>query len=217
MKSAFTLIELLVVIAIVGILAVAILVAINPAKRLAQTRDAQRKTAISSIANALIGYYSLAGEYPSEKNCDSSRGNQTGGGDQNCSGAGGSDWFQDTTSGLIYQKLVTDQGFLKQLPKDPLNNSEFYYKYEPSFDTGATCLLGANACTRYWIGARLEAVDNPLDTDKRVFRCTDMPINLHYNGGAGYAPGCREVLFDNAAWVLNGDGFDNSLPTDGLP
>src|SRR3989344_7103671 len=74
MKSAFTLIELLVVIAILGILAAAVLVAINPGKRLAQARDAQRKQDINAIANALIGYYTIVGNYPLETNCDTSYG-----------------------------------------------------------------------------------------------------------------------------------------------
>ena len=72
-RHGFTLIELLIVIAILGILAAAVLVAINPGKRTAQARDAQRKNDISAIANASIGYLVLAGSYPQENTCDSSR------------------------------------------------------------------------------------------------------------------------------------------------
>ena len=64
-KTAFTLIELLVVIAILGILAAAVLVAINPFKRTAQARDAQRKSNIQSIANASQAYsVDKIGVYP---------------------------------------------------------------------------------------------------------------------------------------------------------
>lgn len=62
----FTLIELLIVIAILGILSAAVLVAINPAKRQKQARDAQIKADIGSIATALQAYYTQPGEgaYP---------------------------------------------------------------------------------------------------------------------------------------------------------
>lgn len=58
----FTLIELLIVIAILGILAAAVLVAINPAKRQNQAKDAQIKNDIGSIATALQAYYTSPGQ-----------------------------------------------------------------------------------------------------------------------------------------------------------
>lgn len=56
-NHGFTLIELLIVIAILGILAAAVLVAINPVKRQNQARDAQTKGDIGAIATALLAYY----------------------------------------------------------------------------------------------------------------------------------------------------------------
>ncbi|MEX2028328.1 MAG: prepilin-type N-terminal cleavage/methylation domain-containing protein [Candidatus Curtissbacteria bacterium] len=62
----FTLIELLIVIAILGILAAAVLVAVNPAKRQNQAKDSNTKADIGSIATALQAYYtSSGGTYPS--------------------------------------------------------------------------------------------------------------------------------------------------------
>ncbi len=62
----FTLIELLIVIAILGILAAAVLVAVNPAKRQNQARDSQTKGDIGSIATAMQAYYtSNNGTFPS--------------------------------------------------------------------------------------------------------------------------------------------------------
>ena len=55
-RKSFTLIELLVVIAILGVIAAAVLVAINPAKRSGQARDAQRKSQLSAVRNALEAY-----------------------------------------------------------------------------------------------------------------------------------------------------------------
>lgn len=64
--KGFTLIELLIVIAILGILAAAVLIAINPTKRQNQAKDSNIKSDIGSIATALQAYYTApgAGQYP---------------------------------------------------------------------------------------------------------------------------------------------------------
>ena len=66
----FTLIELLIVIAILGILAAAVLVAVNPTKRQNQAKDATIKADIGSIATAAQAYYTSpgAGTYPVDLN-----------------------------------------------------------------------------------------------------------------------------------------------------
>ncbi len=65
MKNGFTLIELLVVIAVLGVLAAGVFTAINPLKRLQQARDAQRKTDIGQMANAIETYaVAHGGKYP---------------------------------------------------------------------------------------------------------------------------------------------------------
>ncbi len=62
----FTLIELLIVIAIMGILAAAVLVAVNPLKRQQQARDAGRKSDVGQLASALQAYVTTPGNglYP---------------------------------------------------------------------------------------------------------------------------------------------------------
>lgn len=62
----FTLIELLIVIAILGILAAAVLVAINPGKRTRQAQDAKRKNDVGALATELQGYFTSPGQgnYP---------------------------------------------------------------------------------------------------------------------------------------------------------
>lgn len=184
--KGFTLIELLIVIAILGILAAAVLVAINPGKRLAQARDAQRKSDISAIANALVGYYTINSYYPFENMCDSSIGSDTldiciyMASPQN-------DW-DNTAIGYIYQDLITNQSFLKRLPKDPINNLTYNYRYEPATESQATCDSPTGVtCQYYWVGVRLEAVD-PAKTQRIVYRCTD---NTTLTAGAG----CKEVEY----------------------
>lgn len=55
-RKGFTLIELLIVIAIIGILAAIILVAVDPAKRLRQSRDARRSAEVNALLNAVLNY-----------------------------------------------------------------------------------------------------------------------------------------------------------------
>lgn len=61
LKKGFTLIELLIVMAILGVLAVVVLVAINPVQQLARTRDAGRKSAVTQIGHAVAAYYTARG------------------------------------------------------------------------------------------------------------------------------------------------------------
>ena len=55
-RKGFTLIELLIVIGIIGILAAIILVAVDPAKRLRQSRNARRYSEANAILNAILNY-----------------------------------------------------------------------------------------------------------------------------------------------------------------
>jgi len=63
-SSGFTLIELLIVIAVIGLLAVALLSAINPAEQLKKSRDAARKSDAAELLNAYERFYTTFDEYP---------------------------------------------------------------------------------------------------------------------------------------------------------
>src|SRR3989338_950344 len=52
-QKAFTLVELLVVIGILAILTAVVLVAVNPARQLAQSRNTARRAAVNSILGAI--------------------------------------------------------------------------------------------------------------------------------------------------------------------
>lgn len=64
MKKGFTLVELLVVIAVIAILAAVTVVAVDPAKKLAQSRDAARKASLQQIVTSLSTYYTQNASYP---------------------------------------------------------------------------------------------------------------------------------------------------------
>lgn len=68
-KKGFTLIELLIVIAILGVLAVVVLLALNPVQQLARTRDSGRISAITQLGHAQEAYAtSNNGTYTPEGN-----------------------------------------------------------------------------------------------------------------------------------------------------
>jgi type II secretion system protein G len=62
--NGFTLIELLVVIGIIGVLTGAVIIALNPGARIAQSRDGVRKSDLHQIQSALELYRSDKGRYP---------------------------------------------------------------------------------------------------------------------------------------------------------
>ena len=68
--KGFTLVELLIVIAIIGVLAVVVLVAINPVEQLAKTRDAGRISTVTQVGHAIQAYYTAhatqTNQYPTE-------------------------------------------------------------------------------------------------------------------------------------------------------
>jgi prepilin-type N-terminal cleavage/methylation domain-containing protein len=69
-KKGFTLIELLIVMAILGVLAIVVLVAINPVQQLARTRDSGRKSTVTQVGHSLEAYFtSHGGQYLNATNC----------------------------------------------------------------------------------------------------------------------------------------------------
>lgn len=56
LKQGFTLVEILLVVAIIGILAAIVILAVNPSRQLALTRNAQRRVDVNTILNAVYQF-----------------------------------------------------------------------------------------------------------------------------------------------------------------
>ncbi|OGY91561.1 MAG: hypothetical protein A3B30_03750 [Candidatus Komeilibacteria bacterium RIFCSPLOWO2_01_FULL_52_15] len=67
--AGFTLIELIIVVAIIGLLAAALYVAIDPAARLGNARDARRYADVTAILNAILQYTSDTSTLPTQLDC----------------------------------------------------------------------------------------------------------------------------------------------------
>lgn len=63
-RKGFTLIELLIVIAVLGILAVAVLSAINPIEQINRSKDTGSRSDSEQLVSAIERYYATSGWYP---------------------------------------------------------------------------------------------------------------------------------------------------------
>lgn len=64
LSKGFTLIEILIVVVLLGILAVAVLSAINPIEQIRKARDSGRKSDAAELLNSYERYYTTFQEYP---------------------------------------------------------------------------------------------------------------------------------------------------------
>jgi len=112
------------VITIIALLASLILVGMGSAR--AKARDSRRIADLHNVQNALELYFAKNGKYPT----------------------GITDWNSLVTT-------LTGAGIgVSQVPKDPLNNTTYYYRY--GVDTNGT---------DYVLGAQLEQCDIALNSD----------------------------------------------------
>lgn len=116
MKKAFTLVELLIVMSIIGVLAALAVGSFRTTQM--RGRDAQRKSDLKQISNALELFYADYGRYPSASGvriaaCPYDPATSTG---TACTWGEGSFTDDKTT-------------YFKTIPIDPSNNSSNYYRY----------------------------------------------------------------------------------------
>ena len=114
-QKGFTLLEILLVVAAIAILAGIVIVAINPGKQLGDTRNAQRRSDVTTILNAVYQYsVDNNGNLPAGILTDASCATAT---NEICKAGG-------TCTGLVdLPELVLNQKYLVGIPNDPSTSS----------------------------------------------------------------------------------------------
>ncbi len=123
--GGFTLIEVLLVIAILSILAAVVIVAINPAKQLGEAQNAQRRSDVRSILDAVHQYaIDNYGSFPSDSIPIGS----------SCTVDGAEICVVGATcTGVSLDDLVSDETYLTSIPTDPTEATDVgtgYYIFE---------------------------------------------------------------------------------------
>ncbi len=113
-QGAFTLLEILLVVAAIAILAAIVIVAINPTKQLAQTKNAQRRSDVNSIINAIYQYsIDRAGSLPAGVSTTAQLICKTGTATATCSALSLTD----------LQVVTANETYLTAIPVDPTNTA----------------------------------------------------------------------------------------------
>lgn len=150
-KLGFTLIELLVVIGILSILAVALLIAINPAEAQRKARDTQRIKDMTNIQAAIEGWIN---DHPGE-NLIGSFTSTTGG--QGSSRACDSSGWMGSGNATTYNFC----NYLNRMPIDPRNASGQAASSTSGSSVGTGLYYIVNAqSTGYHICTHLESLSN---------------------------------------------------------
>lgn len=172
-RPGFTLIELLVTIAVLTILATAVLIAINPAKRQGQTRDKVRQHDLNLLYRAIETYKASETTYPN---------------------TGGSLWTYCNPPWAIQKTLTGANGYvpnlapdyLKELPTDPKRKTNLG-SIVNSKETGSTTdplgtycyyYISNSTGTEFKVGAICAAEDEPAP-----------PGHTFYKGNNGWSCG----------------------------
>jgi prepilin-type N-terminal cleavage/methylation domain-containing protein len=125
-RSAFTLIELLLVVAIISLLSVAVFVALNPAQRLSDTKNAKRSIDVDTILSAI--HQSIVdnkGTFPTGLSSGMNE-KQLGNGTSGCTiNTGGCAVAGDTDCVNLMAGGQNLQQYMKENPIDPVGSPKY--------------------------------------------------------------------------------------------
>jgi len=130
----FTMIELLIVIAILGILAVAVLSAINPLEQIRRGRDTGSRSDAEQLLNAVERYYAMKGYMPWQ----TSEGDTTGIAWEASTDAGG--LFETSLSELVSADEIK-QGFTSRITQSTANPIMIFYDGTSTSNSAYACFL----------------------------------------------------------------------------
>lgn len=142
-RKGFTLIELLIVIAIIAILAASLFVALNPAKRFQDARNAKRNQDVESIVAGLKAYQvDNNGSYPAVVTALTAATAYTVG----TNGATGCDagcTAKVTNASCVDMVALVTGGYLGSVPKDPSTGTDLLTDYYVIRSATGTIEVGA--------------------------------------------------------------------------
>ncbi len=142
-RKGFTLIELLIVIAIIAILAASLFVALNPAKRFQDARDAKRNQDVESVVAGLKAYQvDNNGSYPATVSALVAGTAYTIG----TNGVAGCDagcTAKVTNASCVDLALLVSGGYLGAVPKDPSTGTDLKTDYYVIRNSTGTIEAGA--------------------------------------------------------------------------
>lgn len=133
-QKGFTLLEILLVVAAIAILAGIVIVAINPGKQLADTRNAQRRVDVETILNAIYQYsIDNKGNIPSNITTSAVEICKTGG----------------TCTGLADLSVLTlNEQYITAMPVDPSGGSTNGTSYTVMKTANGRITVAASAAER---------------------------------------------------------------------
>jgi general secretion pathway protein G len=166
LNAGFTLIELVVVILILAVLAGVLVPRVS--NRLASARDARRMQDITAIRDSIEQFYLDKGTYPAAT--------------PNAA-AGGWDVSND---GDLIPELVRG-GYIKDVPKDPMNTDTYNYRYYVYTKASYGCV---GPSSYYVLGIKTFETDDFKTKNTGYFKCTGRDWNTEFafvtGGGASY-------------------------------
>ena len=164
MTKGFTLIELLIVIAVLAVLSAAVVLVLNPAELLKQSRDSTRISDLAAINSALALWTAdvSAGTWNATTTCSVAGATKPFVGGSACliatsSAVNGTGWVNvDLTA-------ITGGSPLSRLPLDPLNTTTNFYAYRSSSTVGKYKLAANVESTKYANGGGSDVESNTKD------------------------------------------------------
>ncbi|MBU1166946.1 prepilin-type N-terminal cleavage/methylation domain-containing protein [Patescibacteria group bacterium] len=144
-EKGFTLVELILVIAIIIIIAAAIFVALNPAKRIGDANNSQRWSDVNQILNAVHQYaVDNSGSYPNQATWAVTNyyvlGTAAAGCDATCTA-------QVTQAACLNLTDLTTNNYLGSIPDDPVTGTAANTDYYAQRNAGGIVSVGS--CDTY--------------------------------------------------------------------